>query len=279
MKRTTQYIRNSLIRCYSHQEIEAFIYIIFNHIYNYSKNDLILNAGNTLPESDFYKIKEIVSRLMLQEPIQYILGETEFFGLPFKVSHGVLIPRNETEELVDLILKNHSKGKLKVLDVGTGSGCISISLKNNRYDFDVYACDISGEALRMAKENAELNNVDVEFFQFDILSDEELPFSDFNIIVSNPPYVTKKEKKLMEANVLEHEPWLALFVPDDDPLQFYRVIVQKSRKYLAQKGMLYFEINEAYGEEVIQLLKDANFEATIFKDINGKDRMVKARRN
>ena len=230
MKRTLEYIRKSLTSCYSHQEIEAFISIVFYHIYNYSKNDLILNAERVLSVEEFKEIEEIVSRLLAHEPIQYILGKAEFYGLTFDVSPEVLIPRNETEELVHLILADHQSGNIKVLDIGTGSGCIPISLKKNREEFMVFSCDISEAALTIARHNAQLNKVQVQFFRFDILSDSSFPHSPFDVIVSNPPYVTQKEKALMEANVLDHEPHLALFVPNEDPLLFYRAIIQKSKK-------------------------------------------------
>lgn len=275
MKRTLEYIRKSLKRRYSHQEIEAFISIIFKHIYNYSKNEMILNDARLLPESDFVRIKDIVSRLEVHEPIQYILGVAEFYGLTFKVSPDVLIPRNETEELVDLVLKDHQNEKLKILDIGTGSGCIPVSLKRHNPYFNIYSCDIAEAALEIAKENAKQNNVSINFFQFDILSTSSFPLNNFDIVISNPPYVTEKETALMEANVLEHEPHLALFVPDDDPLRFYRAIVQRSKRLLVRHGTIYFEINEAYGEDVVQLLQNEDYEATLIKDLNGKDRIVK----
>lgn len=278
MRRTQIYIRNSLTRFYSHQEIDSFISIVFRHIYNYSKNDLILKSEDILPESEFNRIKDIVFRLQLHEPIQYILGETEFYGMPFQVSPSVLIPRNETEELVHLILKNHSEAGLRILDIGTGSGCIPISIKKNRPDFDVFSCDISEDALKIAEKNAQLNEAKVQFFQFDILSENPFPYPEFDLIVSNPPYVTEKEKQLMEPNVLENEPHLALFVPNDDPLLFYRAIVNRATKLLSRQGEIYFEINEAYGNEVVQLVQYSGFDAVVMKDLNGKDRMVVGRR-
>ncbi|MFA9391249.1 MAG: peptide chain release factor N(5)-glutamine methyltransferase [Prolixibacteraceae bacterium] len=274
MKITLSYIRKTLISCYSQQEIEAFISIIFKHIYNYSKNDLILNAYSTLPEKDCLRIAEIVENLMSHHPIQYILGETEFYDLTFKVNSDVLIPRNETEELVHLILKNYANRNLKILDIGTGSGCIPISLKKNRPDFEVFSCDISKKALALARKNASLNNVVVQFHYFDVLSNEAFFVTGFDIIVSNPPYVTEKEKKLMEANVLDHEPHLALFVPDQDPLLFYKAISKRAASLLTPDGEIYFEINEAYGQEVVQLLQNSGLRATVIKDINGKDRIV-----
>lgn len=276
MKRTAQYIRNSLISCYSHYEIESFIEIIFEHIYNYSKNDLILKSSEIVAEHDFHRVVEIVTRLKNHEPIQYILGEAFFYDLKFKVEPGVLIPRGETEELVDLIIKQHNNEALKLLDIGTGSGCIPISIKKNRPGYDVYSCDISNYALSIARQNALRHDTKIEFFEFDILSGSDFPYTAFDVVISNPPYVTNKDKQMMEANVLDHEPHLALFVPDNDPLIFYKAIVGYSSTILKVGGMLYFEINEAYGKEVVSLLDQANFESKLLKDINGKDRMISA---
>jgi len=274
MKRTFSYIRNSLIDYYSHHEIESFISIIFNNIYNYSKNEIILNDGKILSEEEFGNIKSIVERLKKYHPIQYIFGNAEFYGLPIKVSPAVLIPRNETEELVDILLKKHRNEALRIIDMGTGSGCIPIALKKNEARFKLLACDISEEALELAKENAQMNNVEVEFFHYDILSEKSLDIEKVDVIISNPPYVTTKEKELMSPNVLENEPHLALFVPNNNPLLFYRAIVLKSNSMLSTNGEIYFEINEAYGDEVLQLMECHGFDAEILKDLNGKERMV-----
>lgn len=274
MKRTIEYIRKSLINFYSRSEIESFISLIFDHFYNYSKHELILYADKKLDEPDFNSIKKIVARLQKQEPIQYVLGQTEFYGLSFQVSPAVLIPRQETEELVNLILKRYPRQKIKLLDIGTGSGCIPITIKKNNQNILVYSCDVSEDAIELAQKNAVQNAVQLVLFQHDILSDKELKFSGFDVVVSNPPYVTLKEMQVMEKNVLDYEPHLALFVPNDDPLLFYRVIIEKTKSYLNPEGEIYFEINEAYGKSVAELLTTHNFDAEIIKDINQKDRIV-----
>lgn len=275
MKRTIEYIRKSLIEYYSQLEIESFIDIIFNNIYNYSKKDLLLRSNETLTSSEFQKIEAIIKRLQNFEPIQYIFGVADFYNLKFHVNANVLIPRSETEELVHLILNEHKNKPLRVLDIGTGSGCIPITLKKNNPFFEVFTCDISDKALDVAQKNATGLNVDVAFIPFDILSEEEFPETNFDLIVSNPPYVTEKEKYLMQANVLDNEPHLALFVPDNNPLLFYNAITQRAMKILKPNGEIYFEINEAYGNETKALLEEHNFSAIIIKDLNGKDRIVK----
>lgn len=273
MKPTLAHIRKALKNKYSYREIESFISIIFKHIYNYSKYELIVNNDLTLDEEGVKKIERIVNRLENYEPIQYILGEGWFYDEVFKVKPGVLIPRNETEELVDLIIKRHAGSKGKILDIGTGSGCIAISLKKHLTDFQLLACDISEEALSLASENAHVLQVDIEIFSFDVLSGKPLP-GKYDIIVSNPPYVTRREMQQMEPNVLDHEPHLALFVPDDDPLLFYRAIVQHAQNALVDGGSLYFEINENYGCEMLALLAAFGMKAELLKDINGKPRML-----
>lgn len=275
MQTTLSHIRNSLASFYAKGEIESFIAIIFRHLFHYSRNEMILNANRQLSQNDFHKIEQIVSRLMKHEPIQYILGETEFYNLIFKVTPDVLIPRNETEELVDLILKNHPNEPLKVLDIGTGSGCIPIALKKFHPKFKVYSCDVSEKALNVAIQNATDNKAEVHFFRFDVLGNQPLPFGAIDILVSNPPYVTEKEKLLMAPNVLENEPHLALFVPDNDPLLFYREITMKALDKMKQGGHLYFEINEKYGPAVCAMLTEKGFTAELLSDINGKERMVR----
>lgn len=275
MKPTLSFIRKALKNSYSSQEIESFIGIIFKHIYNYSKYELIVNNDLTLDEEGVKKIEQIVNRLEDHEPIQYILGEGWFYDELFHVKPGVLIPRNETEELVDLIIKRHTGSKGKILDIGTGSGCIAISLKKHLKDFRLLACDVSEDALIIARENAHVLQVDIDFFNFDVLSDKPLP-GQYDIIVSNPPYVTRREMQQMEPNVLDHEPHLALFVPDDDPLLFYRAIVQHAQNALVDGGSLYFEINENYAREMLALLAAYGMKAEVLSDINGKPRMLVA---
>ena len=274
MKRTTEYIHNSLINFYSQREIESFTHIIFDHFYNYSKHHIIVNADKMLPEEDFDSIKHIVSRLKKYEPIQYILGQCEFYGLPFFVSPAVLIPRQETEELVHMLLKKYTARKVNLLEIGTGSGCIPISIKKNNPAINVFSCDISEEALAIAKKNAVLNNVELTLFKYDILSKQPINLKGIDIVVSNPPYVTMHEKQYMEKNVLDYEPHLALFVPDNDPLKFYKAILSKAETVLNPEGEIYFEINETFGKPVAELLTSHNFEAEIIKDINQKDRIA-----
>lgn len=276
MQASIKYIRKELEGLYPSQEIESFIRLIFYHLKQYSSTDLVLKREETLEETYQQQIKEIVKRLKDFDPIQYVLGETEFYDLPFNVSPGVLIPRPETEELVDWILKVNTKPQPIILDVGTGSGCIPISLKKHLKEARVFGCDIAKQALNIAKDNAELNEVDVHFFHLDILNPvppEELPKID--ILVSNPPYVTNSEKKMMQPNVLEHEPELALFVPDDDPLLFYMALAAFGKTHMNNDSLLFWEINEAFGKECVQLLKENGFSnVKLRQDLNGKDRMV-----
>ncbi|MBN2261932.1 MAG: peptide chain release factor N(5)-glutamine methyltransferase, partial [Prolixibacteraceae bacterium] len=245
MKPTIEYIKNSLEPFYPQSEIESFIAILFQYFLEYNTTQMLLNKDSTLSVELAEQIKKAVDRLKNSEPIQYILGETMFYDLRFEVDGSVLIPRGETEELVDRIVKKHKNKALKLLDIGTGSGAIAVSIKKNLPNADVFACDVSHKALLTAKKNASTNGVDVHFFYHDILSEIPLPERNFDVWVSNPPYVTEKEKALMERNVLDYEPHLALFVPDDDALMFYRAITEKAIQYLKPSGELWFEINEA----------------------------------
>jgi release factor glutamine methyltransferase len=216
------------------------------------------------------------SQLLEKKPIQYILGEAPFYGREFKVNASVLIPRNETEELVHLIIKENKKLNLRILDIGTGSGCIPISLALEIPSSKTFALDISKEALEVAKDNAKKHEESIIFFQVDILN-EDIPVKDLDIIVSNPPYVCESEKSLMHENVLNFEPHLALFVKDNDPLVFYKIIAKKAKSALKSSGKLYFEINEAFGEKVQYLLEEQGYrEISIIQDLNNKDRIVKA---
>jgi release factor glutamine methyltransferase len=234
------------------------------------------------------KIKEIIDRINQSEPVQYVLEETEFYGRKFKVNKNVLIPRPETEELVDLIIKeNRKQKKIKVLDIGTGSGCIAITLGKELPEAEVYALDISKEALQTARENALMNNAKVELIEFDIISPVEdkqnspylgqakLITHNLDIIVSNPPYVRESEKKQMHANVLDHEPYTALFVKDEDPLIFYEKIILFAKEHLTNGGKCYFEINEKFGEKIAELFLKNNFsDVRVIKDLQDKYRMA-----
>ncbi|MCA0133065.1 peptide chain release factor N(5)-glutamine methyltransferase [Winogradskyella alexanderae] len=268
---------------YGANEVTSFFYLCLTHYLNIQRFQLAIQPELTLSkqETDFFL--KALEALKLQEPIQYILGETEFYGLTFKVNKNVLIPRQETEELVDLIIKSSEikrKQALRVLDIGTGSGCIAISLAKHIPSATVFALDISKQALDVAKENAKINEVEIQFVCADIL-DENNRYSrfeglEFDIIVSNPPYVRLSEKSEIMPNVLEHEPHLALFVRDKDPLIFYRAITDFAKKKLKPKGQLYFEINQYLGKETKQLLIDADFTAIeLFEDLNSNQRMLK----
>lgn len=265
---------------YPSDEIKSFFNILSEKYLNLSRIDIALNRNEVISKANIMKFDNILDRLKTFEPIQYIIGETEFFGLPFKVNSHTLIPRPETEELVQLILDEVIQWKykpevLEVLDIGTGSGCIAISLANNLPKAEVSALDISREALMVAEINAKKNQVFLNLFECDIRNSQSLP-RNYDIIVSNPPYVRDLEKEFMEANVLLHEPELALFVEDTDPLLFYRKIAALAKVNLKPNGALFFEINEYLGEDMASLLKDMGFQhIEIKKDIYGKDRMLK----
>lgn len=265
---------------YDIHEVDSFFFMLTDSFYNISRIKLAVNPELIIDDNEAFL--DALERLKNQEPIQYILGETEFFGLPFKVNPHVLIPRPETEELVDWIMTSDPGPKthdLTILDMGTGSGCIAITLAKNLKNAKVYALDVSKDALEIAKQNAELNHVEVEFIQADILKVEDgIRNTDlkFDIIVSNPPYVRQLEKEQMKPNVLNNEPHLALFVNDENPLQFYEAITEFAVNNLKVNGVLFFEINEYLGNDMIQLLKDYNFiNIELKQDIFKKDRMIK----
>ena len=265
---------------YDEQEIESFFYIVLDKIHQMKRIDLALNSEAVMDYNHLRRWKNIASDLKEQKPIQYILGETEFYGLRFLVNENILIPRPETEELVALIINeearsNKQKAGFKILDIGTGSGCIAITLAKNIPTAIVFAIDISEKALATAEKNAELNEVKVTFLQKNILETPDLG-QQFDIIVSNPPYVRNLEKAEIKPNVLEYEPHLALFVEDTDALLFYRKIGQLAKKTLTPHGQLYFEINQYLGKETVQLLKDLGFKnVELNKDVYGNDRMIK----
>jgi release factor glutamine methyltransferase len=286
-----------LKKVYGANEIEAITLLTISEITQLSKASIKAFPERELSAGQAEKLKNILAQLQTGQPIQYILGVTEFYGLLFKVNPSVLIPRPETEELVEWILSSVAESqKLKVesikqftggiLDIGTGSGCIAISLKKNLPDTQVSAIDISEEALKTAGENAVVNEVDVNFIHADILnikseietakpSTELIPKSE--IIVSNPPYVTLTDKQQMHANVTDFEPHSALFVPEHDPLIFYRAIAHFAKANLQPGGLLFFEINESYGQETLELLQLTGFINTeLRKDMSGRDRMIKA---
>jgi len=271
---------NTLDAIYGKEEVGSFFFILIDFYYKVSRVQLAMDAEYDIYDSE--KILEALGLLKQQKPIQYIIGETEFYGLPFKVNENVLIPRPETEELVESIIKQaDNKKHIKILDIGTGSGCIAISLAKNLPNAKVYGLDISTNALKTAKQNAVLNTVNIEFIKADILTTKRIGNNvdinvKFDIIVSNPPYVREKEKALMVPNVLKNEPHLALFVKDENPLIFYEVITEFAVANLVKNGILYFEINEFLGNDMITLLNDNHFTHIELKqDIFKKDRMIK----
>ena len=279
MQTTFLYIKESLRDLYPENEISSLARIIMVSVTGLSVSTILIDKSKKISPTQRDKINEIIERLKKSEPIQYILGETEFLGLPFCVNENVLIPRPETEELVELILSENNGLPLNVLDIGTGSGAIAISLKKKNPFFTISAWDVSPEAITVAKKNAGHNQVDVTFEQVNILKNYPQNLQ-FDIIVSNPPYVLDSEKENMEANVLEYEPHLALFVPDSHALIFYERISDIASLLLKPNGKLYFEINASKGQETVDLLHTKGFKDIIlFRDLSGNDRMVRAKAN
>ncbi|MDN3689639.1 peptide chain release factor N(5)-glutamine methyltransferase [Cyclobacterium jeungdonense] len=255
---------------YPAEEAESLVYWLMEAYLGVKKRDLL---SQKVVESIPSAMEQALEKLKSGLPIQYILGKAPFYGREFLVSPEVLIPRQETEELVHLILKNHS-GKKQVLDLGTGSGCIAISLALEWNEASVTALDISGEALAIAQKNASDLGATVDFVKADMLSDS-LPVGEVDILVSNPPYVTEQEKTFMRPNVLEHEPHLALFVPDTDPLLYYKSLVRHAGSHLVKGGFLYVEVNEKFGPEVASLMEANDLkEVRVYRDLQGKDRIV-----
>jgi release factor glutamine methyltransferase len=271
-----QDIKNSLSSIYDKREIQSFIYIIFEYVLNYAKIDTVINKNKEIAEDKCEKIYSILERLKKEEPIQYILGETEFYDLTFNVNESTLIPRGETEELVQLVINENRDKKISILDIGTGSGCIAISIAKNLPLAKVSALDISEKAIETAKTNAERNEVEVNFFLEDILNRKHT-HEKYDLIVSNPPYICNSEKTLMQTNVLDYEPHTALFVDDNNPLIFYKEIALFAKENLSDNGLLYFEINEALAKEMKEMLENYSYKnIEIIKDINDRDRIVKA---
>jgi release factor glutamine methyltransferase len=277
------YIKIKLGSIFPENELKAITRLLLEKIAGISSVQFYSDKDIKIPEAVRNKLYSAIDLLAKGEPVQYILGETEFYGLNFKVKPGVLIPRPETEEIVELILKDigkpYNKTSLKILDIGTGSGCIAIALAKNISEAKVMAWDISEEALHVAQENAVYNDVDINFHKADILSYKPDFHTDRNIdiIVSNPPYVCRSEQAEMKIQVLDYEPHLALFVNDEDPLIFYRTITLLALKMLKKGGCLYFEINSRFGTETLNLVKKNPFrEVRLFKDLSGKNRIIKA---
>lgn len=267
-------ISSTLSEVYPKNEGDTLALMLLEKIFGTSRTDLLVNAEVEFAPENVKFLRQAVDKLLANEPIQHILGEADFYGRQFKVNADVLVPRQETEELIRLIVNENKQNEPKILDIGTGSGCIACSLAKEIAGSEVHALDVSEQALEVAKENSNLLQAGVVYSKLDVLT-QDLPEKDFDIIVSNPPYVLESEKAAMHRNVLDFDPHLALFVDDEDPLLFYRAIADKSRASLKKGGRLYFEINEKFGSEISGLLTDFAFgNVTIHQDLHGKDRFV-----
>lgn len=271
------YIKQKLIAAsYAETEASALARWILEEEFGFSTLELYAGKDTDFPMEKRKRLNDILVRLARFEPIQYIIGKTEFCGLTLKVSSDVLIPRPETAELVDWIVSDCPQSGLRVLDIGTGSGCIAITLAERMVEAEVSAWDISEKALAVARENALRNNVRIAFSCMDVFN-EPTGTSVFDIIVSNPPYITESERAEMERNVLDYEPETALFVPDTDPLRFYRRIAHIGNQMLKPGGKLFFEINRAYGSETAAMLKYGGYsQVEVRSDSYGNARMIKA---
>lgn len=275
-----QYFNERLNAIFSERELKLMFQLSAEKRLNLSPSDLFLVTDIRLSESDLLFFRAIVKRLLAGEPFQYIHGDTEFYGLLLKTDARALIPRPETEELVDWILQDKSPNWESVVDVCTGSGCIALALKSKLPNTKVVAIDISDDALSLSKDNAQFTNLTVEFRKADALSDALLAEENsVDVIVSNPPYVMDKEKEQMKAHVLDFEPHLALFVANQTPFVFYDAIAKQAQRLLKVGGWLYFEINEQFGQEMIDLLKKYGFKSVELKeDLQGKSRMIRGQK-
>ncbi len=278
LKQAIEQLNSGLAGVAEPREVQAMIRIICEDVFNYDPVDVALRQESELPDFAPERISDIVSRLRRHEPLQYIVGTALFHGHKFKVTPAVLIPRPETEQLVDLIVDENTASDLRVLDMGTGSGCIAISLARALKFAQVDAFDISQDALAVARENAADLKVKVRLFQSDMLAPQ--PTARYDIIVSNPPYICWSEREAMERNVLDYEPGQALFVPDNDPLLFYKAIAPYAAQSLERGGRLYLEINQRFGNEVKRLLEDCGLdEVRIIEDSFGRVRFAAAVRS
>ena len=280
LKQYRNHFVQTLTPLYDAPEAESFFYLALENRHQLKRVDLVLQPDLEIGESELENWNQILDGLKDFIPIQYLLGKADFYGLEFEVNASTLIPRPETEELVQWIILDSKRtaksSPLRILDIGTGSGCIAIALAKNLPNAEVSAIDISEKALEMAKRNASFNCVTVKFLQQNILETATLE-QQYDIIVSNPPYVRELEKHELKPNVIDNEPHLALFVPDDDALVFYRKIANLALQSLRQDGRLYFEINQYLGTEMIGLLESLDFKSiNLRKDIYGNDRMLKA---
>ena len=284
IKKFRDYFNKTLKKLYPTSEIDTFLFLLLEEYLNFKRIDIVLKSNFEISPEDLILLRSSTKLLEQEIPIQYILGKTEFYGFPFILNEHVLIPRPETEELITSILENVLKTKsfhtnanekqLKILDIGTGSGCIPISLKKSLPFAEITAIDVSNEALTIAKKNAVLNKVDINLTQQDILNTTSLNQL-YDVIVSNPPYVRESEKKEIKNNVLNNEPHMALFVEDNNPLVFYNKIAELAKNHLTKNGTLFFEINQYLGKETVELIKLKGFKKIqLKKDIFGRDRII-----
>lgn len=273
LKEAIEQLKSGLAGVAEPQEVQAMIRVICEDIFNYDQVDVALRQESELPDFAQERITDAIARLRRHEPLQHIVGSARFHGHKFKVTPAVLIPRPETEQLVDLIIDENPGSDLRVLDMGTGSGCIAISLARALKFAQVDALDVSHDALEVARQNADALKVKVRFFESDMLAQQ--PAARYDIIVSNPPYICWSEREAMEPNVKDYEPGQALFVPDNDPLLFYKAIAPYAAQSLERGGRLYLEINRRFGNEVKRLLEDNGFdEVRIIDDSYGNPRFV-----
>ena len=271
-----QYAINELKDTYPEEEIRSICRLIFQDIFQYTNIEIHLKKHDCLPESFANKFYPLIGELKQGKPVQYLIGETEFAGMRFRVNGSTLIPRPETEELV-LWAGESVRPGMRILDIGTGSGCIAVALAKQFAGISVAGMDISAEALSVARQNAAANGAEVSFFEGDILAAPDTISESYDLIVSNPPYIRESERREMARRVLEYEPNTALFVPDEDPLLFYRAIALFGRNHLKENGRIFFEINEALEEETVSLLQQNGYtDVTGRKDLFGKPRFVKA---
>jgi release factor glutamine methyltransferase len=272
--------RSTLAPLYGEQEADAIASMVLTELTGYSKAKLKAFVNDPLNQAQQQRAHDVLKELATGKPVQYVLGHAHFYGLDFKVSSAVLIPRPETEELVQWILETMKGSQPQiVLDIGTGSGCIPVTIKTEKPSSKLFAIDISADALAIAQANAQVNNVKVKFVEADILDlhADEIINQTYHIIISNPPYVTETDKLQMHTNVTDFEPHTALFVSDTNPLIFYKAIIDFASEHLFPGGCLFFEINESYGMETLEMMKQKGFvNAELRQDLMGKDRMIRA---
>jgi release factor glutamine methyltransferase len=272
-----QALKKQLAGQFESVELGPILSILIEHVTGWDQVQQVIQKDNTISEEQVLAFETAATALLAGRPIQYITGKTWFMGEPYIVNDQVLIPRPETEELVDWVIEYAAiKGKaLRILDIGTGSGCIAIAIKKALPEAIVSAIDISTSALKIAATNAAALKADIELIALDILNTAFLP-DQYDVIVSNPPYIPMQEMKNMELQVTDHEPNIALFVPDEDPLVFYKAIARLAKLHLSTNGQLFFEIHYDQGDAMIALLDDMRFHAELRTDLFGKDRMVRA---